>query len=49
MIKGTRVETAFISHIAQEIEPKEILQLYPYVDEEGLDQALRFEHIPPAA
>jgi uncharacterized protein (DUF433 family) len=49
VIKGTRVETAFISHIAQEIEPKEILQLSPYVDEEGLDQALRFEHIPPAA
>jgi uncharacterized protein (DUF433 family) len=49
VIKGTRVETAFVSHIAQEIVPQEILQLYPYVDEEGLDQALRFEHIPPAA
>lgn len=42
-IKGTRVETAFISHIAREIEPKEILRLYPYVDEEGLYQALEFE------
>jgi uncharacterized protein (DUF433 family)/DNA-binding transcriptional MerR regulator len=52
VIKGTRVETAFISHIAQEIEPKEILRLYPYVDEEGLYQALRFEqfeHDPLAA
>jgi uncharacterized protein (DUF433 family) len=49
VIKGTRVETAFISHIANEIAPKEILSLYPYVDEQGLYQALRFEHNPLAA
>src|SRR5919112_3453277 len=49
VIKGTRVETAFVSHIASEIAPKEILDLYPYVDEEGLYQALRFEHNPLAA
>jgi uncharacterized protein (DUF433 family)/DNA-binding transcriptional MerR regulator len=49
VVKGTRVETAFISHIASEIAPKEILNLYPYVDEEGLYQALRFEHSPLAA
>ena len=43
VIKGTRVETAFISHIAHEVEPKEILRIYPYIDEEGLYQALEFE------
>ncbi len=49
VIKGTRVETAFISHIAQEIKPKDILRLYPYVDEEGLNQALEFEGNASAA
>jgi uncharacterized protein (DUF433 family) len=49
VIKGTRVETAFISHIAYEIEPKEILRLYPYVDQDGLYQALEFERNPLAA
>jgi uncharacterized protein (DUF433 family) len=49
VVKGTRVETAFISHIAQELEPKDILRLYPYVDEEGLYQALEFERDPLAA
>lgn len=49
VVKGTRVETAFISHLAHEIAPKEILRLYPYVDEEGLNQALRFERGPFAA
>ena len=43
VIKGTRVETAFVSHIAQELETPEILRLYPYIDEEGLNQALEFE------
>ncbi|MDP9474510.1 MAG: DUF433 domain-containing protein [Actinomycetota bacterium] len=49
IIKGTRVETAFVSHIAREIEPREILRLYPYLDEEGLNQALEFERDSRAA
>jgi uncharacterized protein (DUF433 family) len=49
VVKGTRVETAFISHIAKEMDPTEILRLYPYVDEAGLYQALEFEHSPFAA
>lgn len=49
IINGTRVETAFISHIAQEVAPKEILRLYPYIDEEGLYQALKFERSPLVA
>lgn len=49
VIKGTRVETAFVSHIAREIDPKEILRLYPYLDETGLYQALEFERSPLAA
>ena len=48
-IKGTRVDTAFIFHIAREIEPREILRLYPYVDEDGLHQALEFERSSLAA
>lgn len=43
VIKGTRVETAFVWHIARELEPAEILYLYPYIDEDGLHQALEFE------
>lgn len=49
VIKGTRMETAFLSHLAFELSPKEILRLYPYVDEEGLHQALEFEGNPRAA
>jgi uncharacterized protein (DUF433 family) len=49
VIKGTRVETAFVSHIAHELEPAEILHLYPYIDEEGLYQALEFERPQHAA
>ncbi len=49
VIVGTRMETAFVSHLASELAPKEILRLYPYVDEEGLHQALRFEGNPLAA
>ena len=48
-IKGTRVETAFVFHIAREIESPEILRLYPYLDEEGLEQALEFERSSLAA
>ncbi len=49
VIKGTRMETAFVFHLARELEPKDILRLYPYVDEEGLHQALEFERAPLAA
>lgn len=44
-IKGTRVETAFVAHMAQELKPREILRLYPYIDSEGLSQALEFERV----
>lgn len=44
-IKGTRVETAFVAHMAQELEPREILRLYPYIDPDGLSQALEFERV----
>ena len=49
VIKGTRVETAFVSHIAEQLPPREILRLYPYVDEDGLYQALEFEGAQLAA
>jgi uncharacterized protein (DUF433 family) len=44
-IKGTRVETAFVAHMAQELESSEILRLYPYIDPEGLTEALKFERV----
>ena len=44
VIRGTRVETAFVAHLAKELDPQEILRLYPYLDDEGLYQALEFEH-----
>ena len=43
VIKGTRMETSFVAHLAFELVPKEILSLYPYIGEEGLHQALKFE------
>lgn len=49
VIKGTRMETVFVSHLASELAPKEIVRLYPYVDEDGLHQALKFEGNPLAA
>lgn len=42
-IRGTRIETAFVAHMVRDVEPDEVLRLYPYIDEEGLLQALRFE------
>lgn len=49
VIKGTRVETAFVAHLAFELAEQEILHLYPYVDKDGLRQALEFEGNPLAA
>ncbi len=49
VIKGTRMETAFVAHLAFELAEQEILHLYPYVDKDGLHQALEFEGNPLAA
>lgn len=49
VIKGTRMETAFVAHLASELAEPDILRLYPYVDKDGLDQALEFEGNPLAA
>lgn len=49
VIKGTRMETAFVAHLAFELASDEILHLYPYVDKEGLHEALDFEGYSPAA
>ncbi len=49
VIKGTRMETVFVAHLALELAAQEILCLYPYVDKEGLQQALEFEGSPLAA
>ena len=49
VIKGTRVETAFVSHLAEHLPPQDILRLYPYVGHDELYQALEFEGAQLAA
>jgi DNA-binding transcriptional MerR regulator len=48
-IKGTRVETSFISHMARGLGVGRVLQLYPYVDREALLEATEFEGVRPLA
>jgi uncharacterized protein (DUF433 family) len=44
-IKGTRIETAFVANLAQELTPGEIRGLFPHVDENAIDQAAAFEGV----
>lgn len=48
-IKGTRVETSFISHMARSLGVDRVLELYPYVDREALLEAAEFEGVRPLA
>lgn len=48
IIQNTRIETAFVSHLSEELSDVEILSMYPNLDEEGLGQALQFEGRPAA-
>jgi uncharacterized protein (DUF433 family) len=44
VIAGTRIETAFIAHVAPE-SMGELVELFPHVDQDGLREALKFEGI----
>lgn len=44
-IKGTRIETAFVAYLAEDMSPEELHALYPYVAEEALSDAVRFENL----
>jgi uncharacterized protein (DUF433 family)/DNA-binding transcriptional MerR regulator len=48
-IKGTRVETSFITHMAQSTGADKVLKLYPQIDRQALQQAAEFERVPLAA
>jgi uncharacterized protein (DUF433 family)/DNA-binding transcriptional MerR regulator len=43
VIVGTRVETAFIGHLAPEVDLVDLTRMFPHVDEEALRQAVEFE------
>jgi uncharacterized protein (DUF433 family) len=42
-IKGTRIETAFVAYLAEDLSFEELQELYPYVEKEALSEAIRFE------
>ena len=48
-IRGTRVETSFIAHMARSLGVARALELYPFVDREALLQAMEFEGVQPLA
>lgn len=48
-IKGTRVETAFIAYMATSLGEDDVLNLYPRLDREALQEAVEFEGVKPLA
>jgi uncharacterized protein (DUF433 family) len=44
-LKGTRIETAFVAYLAEDLSLKELQELYPYVEKEALLEAIRFEGV----
>ena len=44
-IKGTRIETAFVAYLSENLSFSELQTLYPYVDKEALLEAMRFEDV----
>lgn len=42
-IKGTRIETAFVAYLAEDLRFEELRDLYPYVKKEALLEAALFE------
>ena len=43
VIKGTRIESAFVSHLAQELPIDDLEVMFPHVSREALSQAIDFE------
>lgn len=48
-IRGTRVETSFVAHLAQSLGVERVLELYPHMDREAVLQAANFEGTKPLA
>jgi uncharacterized protein (DUF433 family) len=48
-IRGTRVETSYIAHMIRSLGVDRVLQLYPYLDRDSLQQAAKFEGVKPLA
>ena len=44
-IRGTRIETAFVAYLAEDLSFAELQDLYPYVNKEALLEAVRFEGV----
>lgn len=44
-IQGTRIETAFVGYLAENLSSEELQELYPYVEKEALLEAIRFEGV----
>ena len=44
-IKDTRIETAFVAYLAEDLTLIELQTLYPYVEKEALLEAMRFEGV----
>jgi uncharacterized protein (DUF433 family) len=44
-IKDTRIETAFVAYLAEDLSLRELQTLYPYVEKEALLEAMRFEGV----
>jgi uncharacterized protein (DUF433 family) len=44
-IRGTRIETAFVAYLAQDLSFEELRNLYPYVEKEALLEAMHFEDV----
>lgn len=48
-IKGTRVETSFIAPMVQKLGLRRVLEMYPHLEEEAVEQAAKFEGVKHAA
>ena len=49
IVRGTRIETSFLAYMAQSLGEEEVLELYPRLDEDTLQQAVEFEDVEPLA
>lgn len=49
IIRGTRIETSFVAYMVDSLGADDVLELYPRLDEEALEQAADFEDVQPLA
>lgn len=48
-IEGTRMETSFLAYMAESLGAGEVLELYPHLDRDALEEAVEFESPQPLA